>query len=67
MLPVLMGGVISLAQLTVCKVHFFLKSKEHDLFSRLFLSDLIGHSSHIYEWHLYQGTKEISKLNVIPQ
>lgn len=52
MLPVLTGGVISLAQLTVCDVHFFLKSKEHDLFSLLFLSDLIGHSSHIHEWHL---------------
>lgn len=38
--------------LTVCDVHFFLKSKEHDLFSLLFLSDLIGHSSHIHEWHL---------------
>lgn len=52
MLPVLMGNVISVAHLTVCEVHFFLKSKENDLFSLLFLSDLIGHSTHFPEWHL---------------
>lgn len=52
MFPFLRGGVISLAQLTVCEVHLFLKSKEHDLFPLLFLSDLIGHFSHIHEWHL---------------
>lgn len=52
MLPVLMGNVISVAHLTVCEVHFFLKSKENDLFSLLFLSDLIGHSPHFPEWHL---------------
>lgn len=66
MLAVLMGGVISLAQLTVCKVHFFLKSKEHDLFSLLFWSDLIGHSSHIYEWHLYQRYQRNFKVKCYP-
>lgn len=52
MFPVLVGNVISVAHLTVCEVHFFLKSKENDLFSLLFLSDLIGHSTHFPEWHL---------------
>lgn len=52
MLPVLMGNVISVAHPTVCEVHFFLKSKVNDLFSLLFLSDLIGHSFLIPEWHL---------------
>lgn len=43
----LMGGVIPFAHLTVCDMQSFLKSKEHDLFALLFLSDLIGHYFHI--------------------
>lgn len=60
------GCVISFAHLTVCDVHSFLRSKEHDLFALLFLSDLNGHYSH----HLNDRckcTQGISKLNIFPQ
>lgn len=61
-----MGGVIWFAHLTVCDVHSFLRSTEHDLFALLFLSDLIGH----YPLHISDRckcTRGISKLNIIPQ
>lgn len=44
----LMGGVNLFAHLTFCDMQPLLKSKKkHDLFALLFLSDLIGHYSHI--------------------
>lgn len=61
-----MGGVILRAHLTVFDVHSFLRSREHDLFALLFLSDLIGHYLH----HINDRCKcaqGISKLNFIPQ
>lgn len=40
----------------------FLSSREHDLFALLFLSDLIGHYSHIHINDRCNFTKGISKL-----
>lgn len=62
------GGVIwFFAHLTVRDVSSFLKSKEHDLFALLFLSDLIAHYSHFHINDICKRTKEVSKLNITPQ
>lgn len=59
-----MGGVILFPHLTVCDVHSFLRSREHDLFALLFLSDLIGHYPH----HISDRCKcTHGKLNIISQ